>query len=276
MKMKYVLIIILIIFVVNICSAGSILSSKGVGLYYNFPNSRSMAMGGIAVALSDGFSISRSNPACLYPMSTTRISIQYFHEGNSYRDRSGAASSEYSNFDGFSFLVPISRYTGISIELAPVTRMDYLIAFDYVIDDEKYVKSVEGDGGLNRLSFNLYWSIRSNLAVGLTGSYMFGKLLETWRVDFENVFFTDTQDMYSTKNRGLGYTIGILYRPVNFIELGAVFSPKTHLKNTTDLFSLFRTNESEGSLDLPGYWSMGSTFHIRAFYFNLIPINEYL
>ena len=266
MKTRFVLIIAIFQFIQN-TNGGTILSSNGVGTPFYFPNTRSMGMGNLSIAQCDSFTIARINPAGLYTIKTTRISLQYFYEHNRYKDNiNGSATSNYSNFYGFTFVLPLGSGTGLAVGLAPVTRMDYNLTFSDTLMGEPYTKSIEGQGGLNTFNFSFYWAIRHNFALGLSGNYLFGKLKEEWKVIYEGKDFRSSDDIFSTKNWGYRYTAGMVYRPFKFLLLGAVFSPKTNLNNRTDIHYAFFKDSSKthtGSFLFPGYWGIGTFSYIK-------------
>ena len=251
------------LFIQNI-NAGSILSSKGVGLPFFHPNTRSMGMGGLSIAMPDPFAISRVNPAALYMNQTTLLSLQYYFENNDYRDINGRASSSYSNFDGFTFAIPFGSGLNAAFGLTPFSLMDYHLNYPNSIENESYTKSVEGSGGLNTFSFSLCWALRSNLSLGLTGHYYFGKFKERWDVEYDDPGFLSSKDEFSTKNWGLGFTTGFIFRPVTALTIGAIYTPEVNLDNQTTISYVYLTEDKpdQGSILLPASWGIGTTFHI--------------
>jgi hypothetical protein len=260
-----ILTLIIIIIPYNITLGGSVLSSRGVGTPILSANSRALGMGGLSIALADSISISRTNPAGLFNINTTRLAIQYFYEINSYKDPEGSATSQYSNFEGFSFVLPFGSRFGMALDLAPITRLDYHFSFQNNLANEPYNKSVEGSGGLNHISFSLFWGLNSRVALGVSGHYVFGELKELWRVEYDRADFRPSMDELSTKNSGLGFTAGIIVRPFSHLQLGAVYSPEVMLNNQTDTKSIFEIKETtihEGSLSFPGSWGIGASLQL--------------
>ena len=257
------IILITFLFIQNV-DGGSILSSKGVGLPFFHPNTRSMGMGGLSIAISDPFVISRINPAGLYMNQTTQLSLQYYFENNDYQDINGSASSNYSNFDGFTFAIPFGSGLNAAFGLAPFSRMDYQLSYPNSIETESYTKSVEGSGGLNTFSFSLCWALRSNLSLGLSGHYFFGKFKERWDVDYDDPGFISSKDEFTTKNWGFGLTTGFIYRPFRALTIGAIYTPEINLDNKTTISYIYLTEDKpdQGSILLPASWGVGTTFQI--------------
>jgi len=246
--------------------SGTILSARGIGTPFLFPNTRSMGMGYISVAEINPFTISRINPAGLYFNSLTSLSLQYVYENNRYQDPKGRANSQYSNFDGFTFVLPFGSGTGMSIGLTPFTRVDYQLTFPTVsVSNVSYTKSVKGEGGLNNFYFSFFWGVRSNLVLGFSGHYLFGNTEEKWRVDYEGAYFLPSINTFSTKNWGLGCTGGVIYRPFSFLSVGAIFTPQTNLKNHEEFtFASYTdtTKNRKGTLTLPSSWGVGTSFYL--------------
>jgi hypothetical protein len=243
---------------------GSILSSYGVGIPFVFPNARSMGMGGVSIAIPSAYSISRINPAALREIQRTSLSLQYFYEQNKYEDESGKATSQYANFNGFTFVLPFGKEIGCAASLSPLSRMDYHLIYQQTQSEALYVKSVEGSGGLNTFSFSLYYGIHSKIALGFSGDYIFGKIKENWKVTYDNADYVETSDLLSTKNWGYGLTTGILVRPISALQLGAVYRPKIELDTRTDTYYEYTTDmlTHHGSISIPSSWGAGISFEI--------------
>lgn len=256
---------ILSILVLDVVHAGSILSSRGLGLPFDFADARSMGMGELAVANPDPNRIARINPAALSTVTTTRLNLQYMVSGNRYQDNEASANSTYSNFDGFSFGTPLGLGLHVAMGLNPLTRVSYNLAHTAKLQDSEYVRSVEGSGGLNAMSIAVSWSPIKNLSIGLKGMAAFGKITERWRVRFDDgAAFTSTYDKLSTHYEGIGFTTGVLYRPFSWWILGAVYRSNLELDSETDILHIY-TNPAEavGSYTYPGYLGVGTTFIIR-------------
>lgn len=246
--------------------AGSVLSSKGMGLNYYHPNARAMGMGGIGIALADAFTISRTNPAGLIAINTTRISLQYFGERNQYMDNAESAVSNYSNFDGFTFAIPYGNKIKISGGLSPFTRIDYNLSFANSLNDYTYTKSVQGQGGLNVFQLGFCFGIGSRIAVGVSTRYIFGKLTETWNILYDDPDFAQTKDEFVSKNRGFGFKTGILIRPFNALTLGATYTPEISLDYDTEIqYTFIEAEETSGSIRLPRSWGAGITYRAGNF-----------
>ncbi|MEJ2628797.1 MAG: hypothetical protein P8078_09595 [bacterium] len=246
--------------------SGSILSSRGLGMDFEHPNTRAMGMGGFSLADIDPFTISKTNPASLFTHVMSRMSVYYFNQNNYYKDQlNGSAFSQYSNFDGFNFIVPLQANFGFALGLTPLTKMDYILSFENSIDSYTYTKSVKGNGGLNSFDFSWYCSYKHIISLGLTGRYIFGNLNTTWRVDYDNATFISTKDYSSTNIYGYNYKVGIILKPLSSLTLGAVYSPQVKLDNKTSITYTVTdsTHEYNGSVRYPGSYGIGISFIIQ-------------
>lgn len=246
---------------------GSVFSSYGVGLPYSFPNARSMGMGGTAIAIPYQHAIPRINPARFGGINQTSLSLQYFYEQNKYKDDTGKATSQYANFDGFTFIVPFGEKLGIAASIRPLTRIDYHLIYQQATTEQLYIKSVEGIGGLNTFSFSCYWNITNKIAVGASGDYIFGKIKENWEVTYESADFVSTSDLLSTKNWGYGFTAGILIHPISALHLGAVYQPNINLDTRTSTYYTYSEDvlTHQGTIKIPSSWGVGASFGIGQF-----------
>jgi opacity protein-like surface antigen len=264
MKKPVSVFLLFVLFTVESVFGGSILSTKGIGTPMGYPGARSLGMGGLSIALSDSITMSLINPASLYRINGTLLSLQYHFENNRYKDPFGSASSSYSNVDGFGFTVPLGSGLGIGLSLAPQTRMDYKLAFDDSLNGESYTKSITGTGGLNTFALSLSWSPFRKLGLGISGQYWFGKLKEQWQVVYDNKDFISSSDIFSTKNNGWSFTIGLIAVPLPQWSIGLVYRPSITLSNTTDTYYVFEgtvTSES-GKIGIPGFLGAGTSFEI--------------
>lgn len=243
--------------------AGTIHSSKGLGSPFRFPHTRSMGMGGLCIATSNPMIISRINPAGLYRLQNTRISVQYFFERNRYAETDAKALSQYSNLDGFTFGVPLGGGLFISAALQPITRMDFNLALDAELMGYPYTKSVQGSGGLNAFALSVAFAPMRTLSFGLSAQYYFGKIEEKWIVAYDGIDFIPSGEQFITQNSGMGFAAGFVFWPIRQLSLGAMISPQIQLKTKTDIVHAYsNTPETrEGSIDFPMSWGFGFNYH---------------
>ncbi len=272
-------IIFLLVFTTNGLWAGSVLSSSGLGLPTQYADASAMGMGGVSIAVPNSMCPAKINPAGLFPIQTTRFDLQYYYENNQYKDHSGEAESAYSNFDGFTFAVPIGLKTVIALGISSLTRMDYRLNFENELNDEIYEKSIEGSGGLNTTSLSFSYRPFKYLALGLKGDFIFGKITEKWHIRYDNYLFNPTTSDFTTMNWGFGWTAGFMLMPTSRWVFGAVYTPAATIENSTEAISFNESNsrilvleEEDGQINFPGRWGAGLTFLPRK---NIMISTEY-
>jgi hypothetical protein len=222
-------------------------------------------MGGLSIAVADDRFVETLNPAALHRIHLTHLSIQYVSDQSRYGDASGSAFSAYSNFNGFTFAMPLGRGAGVSAGLAPWTRMDFRLVFDHTLDGESYSKTLRAKGGLNAGTMSLWWGFRSLFAVGVSGHFVFGRMNESWRIRYNGADFTQTDNYLTTRGSGLSATAGVLLRPIPSVSLGAVVRPDLHIETRTEsVYNLASgtSAERDGRIDLPGVLAMGAGWQV--------------
>jgi len=252
----------------NLTMGQTILSSRGAGTPFPINSARSMGMGSLSIAMSDPMTINQINPAALYRVPNTRISLEYFMEQNSFETEAGKTTSRYSNFNGFSFVLPLGSGLGFSTGLTPITRMEYDLAFNGMNGGMPYTKSIEGTGGLNAFFMSMFFTIKEKFAVGFSWRYIFGNLKEIWNVKYDNSEFIESYDTFTTNNNGFGYTLGVLYSPIKNMEIGFIYSPQINLNNDTETYATYfslldlSNIETSGSIQYPSIWGVGASHRI--------------
>jgi len=242
--------------------AGSILSSQGIGLPYDNPNVRSMGMGFASIANPSPSRIDAVNPAGMTQISTTTLTIQSVFHTNKYKDTEYQSRSNYTNFDGFHFIVPFGKGLCAAFGLKPVTRIDYKIAFADQIESEEYTKSLKGSGGVNRFVINAAWAPVDRISIGVGVSYLMGRLIEESRNQFNaDSDYTSSHDRISTHANGLNWTLGMQIRPYRSWTLGAIYSPSVHLDTQVDFYQIFSSSALDpGSLQYPSTYGIGISY----------------
>ena len=261
--LRYAQYIIYIFFLIYMNGySGTILSSYGIGTPFYFPTTQSMGLGGVSIALTNPVSINHTNPAALHSLRTTRLSLKYLYELNRYQDQSDRATSHYSNFNGFHFTVPFGSNIRIASGITPWTRVDYSLLIVDESYDEAYLKTVEGTGGLNAFTFSVSWSILPQMAVGMTGNFIFGTMDEVWGIRYTDPSFLSTRDVFSTRTNGTGMTAGILFQPLPNFNMAGVFSPGFNINTETDITYVYQSNNEtvKGSIEYPSSWGIGATY----------------
>jgi hypothetical protein len=261
-KLEHSILILSCFILPALVRGGSYFSSRGLGIPIGVTDARSIGMAGLAAAQSDPYSVSGLNPAGLVAVRTTLLSMNFYSENNRFRTPLGSAATGYANFNGFLFALPLKKGLGVALQLRPLTRMDYRISYRNEVNGQGYDKNVESRGGINTVSFSVFWRFVPFAAVGVSGNYLFGLNTEKWNIFWDDSLFTQTNDRYQIRHSGTGATFGIQVSPFSRLLLGAMVTPSSGLSASTDRFYALTTENSTNRTGYPAIWSAAATLSL--------------
>jgi len=251
-------------------AGGPTYSRFGLGDILFFGGSRINAMGGAGIGLMTDRFINRLNPAGHARISLTRISAGFEYSRVSSADLSGSSDFARGDFGGLAFAIPISKSEGIvwSFESTPYSRVSYALERT---DNQLGIQSnlsYSGSGGLSTLSTGASWSVLSQLTIGLKLNYLYGRIHQEAKVDFQDPTFIDSDISHSTFHSGFTFTTGLMYDGISdalglpslkTFTLGAVVTTPTTLNaddedilTTSQSFDTTRTGRSTVDVPLAG------------------------
>lgn len=279
MKLKYFLLTLLMslpCLIVN-SNAQSFYSSRGFGMHYNYGDARSMSMGGTIIGIPDKYYINRLNPAGLVFVPVTRLSGDFLHEANWSKTENESGFAKYTNLNGISLAIPIVKNRIVTaLSLKPVTQFDFNYETAGAIDDYGFLKKIKADGGINQISFGFGVSPYQNTYLGAYLNYNFGKLTQTWEVDYTSDLFWDTSDELSRKIWGLSYSLGFMTKPFDNLFFGAFYQPRhkitmqDYTKNSTrkgsTTYTLNETPNIEQKANFPDVFGVGISYTFKEKY----------
>lgn len=274
MKKMVVSLIVVVLLVGSMGSAsraGSYYNSRGFGELRYTSNAQAMGLGGSLVAVPDGFHINLMNPATLPFISVTRLSGDFLHEAIWSRSSTGDGFTRYTNLNGVSMALPlIQNKLTVALGILPISQFDYDYSILENINDYQYSKTIRGAGGLNKIVLSSGGSLTKFLRLGASFHYNFGKLEQTWLVDYTSDLFWDTWDKLTRKMWGAGYSLGLLVRPHANLFLGAIYAGtyqltlQDHVYNRTQKGSLIGIIDSYKSdqrqITMPQMWGLGVSY----------------
>jgi hypothetical protein len=244
------------------CGAGSLYSSKGIGLWRIYPSGQGAGMGGVGIALMDNLTINLCNPAARYPAGVTRVATDVRFDFSTTTSASGSAGGHYGQAGGFAMLIPLGKRATFSAALGPVSDVRYAAAHEDTLPGYQFSRQVTGEGGLNQGEFSFFLMPVRYLYVGASAHLYFGGIRETWETSFSSTDFVSSKDRFSTHLEGFGGTFGVVLRPAARWNIGAVVSPPAELKVATDIKHAFRGSDStlDKETRLPLRWGIGVTY----------------
>ncbi|MDZ7338235.1 MAG: hypothetical protein ONB30_06840 [candidate division KSB1 bacterium] len=242
--------------------AGSVYSSKGIGLWRIYPGSQGAAMGGVGIALTDNLSINLRNPAARFPAGFTRVFTDASFDFSTISTKYGNARLHFAQANSFSMLVPLGSRISLSAILGPASEVRYAVSDTDTLPGYLYWREVTGRGGLSRGELAVFVKPSNYLYLGVSAQLYFGRIQETWKTTFSSTDFTSAHDRFSTHLQGFGGTVGVLARPTSRLALGAVLTPGTDLDAATDIRHAFVGADTSLTrvLHLPVMWGVGASY----------------
>ncbi|MFZ5515965.1 MAG: OmpP1/FadL family transporter [Candidatus Zhuqueibacterota bacterium] len=273
--LKKIVTFTLLLFITGILTdsalAGSYYNSRGLGGKRYITSAHALGMGGAMISLPDNYLINNLNPAGLVYNRFTRLSGDFVHEATWSSTNSAEGFSKYTNLNGISLAVPlIQDKLATALSMIPTSQFDYEYSSSDAVEDYDYTKFVKASGGLNKISFGFGYAPFNKINIGATVNYNFGKLEQTWRVDYTSDLLWDSNDILTRKMWGLNWTLGFIAHPTPNFYVGGVFSPgykltmQDEITNYTIKGSLISTvdasSDAESNADIPEYWGFGATY----------------
>ena len=207
--------LLLVVGTLSSFAGGPVYSRYGFGDIVWFGSGRAAGLGGLGYGLrGEGF-LNLANPAGLSGLRQTRFDGSFFY--TSTTSEAGGASSPYSQagLQSLSFGIPIDTARGITLLLStnPYSQIGYAVTRR---DEQRGVVSNQefyGRGGLSELSLGLSYAPDRSFFAGFKASYLYGRVRQYTRIDFENASFTDDVIERSSFHSGFLLTLGVLWEP---------------------------------------------------------------
>ncbi|UCE04834.1 MAG: outer membrane protein transport protein [bacterium] len=276
MKIRFILLFLcwLLVTYLNDVSAGSFYDSRGLGEIKYFSNAQAIGMGGSLIAVPDRFQINVLNPAGLVFIPLTRLSGDFLHEAIWNKTNLADGFAKYTNLNGISLAIPVKVDRLVaSLSIIPTSQFDYEYSITDMIDNYNYQKIIRASGGLNKISFGFGLAVTKNIYLGGYFHHNFGKLEQTWMVDYVSEFFWDSIDKLTRKMWGVNWTGGLIVHPVSNLYFGAIYSGKYKLTfqdridNTAQKSSLIydvdNFESAKQKLKVPEFWGLGTTYVLK-------------
>jgi len=254
--------------------ATSFFSSKGLGMHVEGINATGLGMGASGIVQLDIRTLSSLNPACATPEKTTRLSIHFLSESIGQKNDAGTGHSNYNNAFGGQFLVPLGDRYSFSLGISPLNYTDYYYISEGGSGGSAYQNVLSGKGSLNKLFLGFYANIKNKVALGASWNYALGKYDEKWRVNYYSSAYYNTADALHTRLKGMNWSLGLQANLYKNWTVGAVFVTPLGLTSEHTMVYNYKIKISEysygsaeekltnGSLDLPYSWGVGSAYRL--------------
>lgn len=202
-----------------LCSSSTAQSSSpysriGIGDIMHSYSARSLGMGELGVATTDGDYINSVNPAGWYQMGRTRIELSLKYFGTFLSDQNNKTYYGEAEFNGLALAFPVSADYGVSIAggMIPFSNVGYkteqTITGNPATGD--YIDKKEGSGGITKLFLGSTYKFPFDLIAGASFDYYFGNLNYFSRIDYSRTTNFDTEYTRKFNPSGYGTTLGLI------------------------------------------------------------------
>lgn len=262
-KFKY-FILLISIFTIGINAYGqadlsSPYSRFGLGdLFVGSPNTKLKGMGGISNAISNNTILSPNNPASFAAIDTLSILFDagFYIKTASFSTTSMTESGSNASFEYANIGLSATKWWKLGVGVTPYSNKEYNVITNHN-DLGSYNVSFQGEGGITKVYIANGFKIGKNLSLGVTASYLFGKLSDITSVYYpDSVFFINGRRSIDTRVSDFKFDYGFIYSiPINSYKLniGATYSQNTNLSSKRDLFirNMFKgfEGQSENPID---------------------------
>ncbi|MEQ9466052.1 MAG: hypothetical protein RLN88_01500 [Ekhidna sp.] len=266
----------------HIVLAQSIYSFQGLGSLNHQGMPNNFAMGEVGIGTPSVWHINTQNPANLVynNFSTFQVGLEVDRRKFSGDDVSGSDTGGGLRFLAYAFPIMPGKWSS-SFGVLPYSSVSYNTFSSGEIPgtdgDVSQISDNRGEGGLT----NFFWSngfmIKNKFLVGLRINYTFGSIEKKTTISIggtdvplSNVTYEELES-YSDLNVlfGAGYKHKI--SDGRYINFGAIYSPKSSLNGTSELFLIRLTNtggeietvpvgESSLQFDLPQLFGLGASY----------------
>lgn len=207
-------------------SSNSPYSRFGLGDFSSQNFAAAGGMGGLSAAYYDPFHLNVQNPAALVNLQATAFEVGMYAKFSNLKESDKNSNIWSGNLNyiglGFPLINPISRVLdknkspwgyGMSFALQPITRVGYDIRAQVQRNDELELTTniYKGTGGIYKVSWGNGVKYK-NFSVGLSLGYIFGKITNSRRVQFDSLLVAyNTEFLDETSLSGFVWNVGTQY-----------------------------------------------------------------
>tara|TARA_R110002074_G_scaffold215713_7_gene385540 strand:+ start:4432 stop:5670 length:1239 start_codon:yes stop_codon:yes gene_type:complete len=229
-------------------------SLYGLGVSNEINTGKTNALGKTGIAMPFSSSINSLNPASYGSITLNKFLFDIGIKGETETlfENANRESRFSANFSNMAIAFPLSKNSGFGLTLIPFTNVGYeVLGVETEIDGsiDTFLSNISGSGGLNDLKINYGHSLGDKLRLGLSGSFLFGKIKED-EIDIigSSVFNISEESFYNGFRIGVGFQYDLNPK----ISFGGIANLPTKLKGDqtrTIIINGGAPNETENNLD---------------------------
>ena len=228
MKNKFAFLSCMILMSINSFSqsiSSSPYSLYGVGSVYDSDFSSIPSIGSSGIALPSANYINNLNPASLGYIPQNHFMFDLGGKAILTTFQSNSKSEKRNNFQfsHIAFAFPVTRNSGFSISLHPYSSASFKISnlkLPVENSSENYTLNAIGTGGLNKFDFSYGYRMNKKLALGVSGSVLFGNTTDDRSYAVEK---SVTAISKQTSYNGFRGTVGLQYKIDSTFTIASTF-----------------------------------------------------
>ena len=185
----------------------------GIGEEFSPVTVEQASMGGIGVAFSHYKYLNFTNPAAIANLRYTTYGFGGTQKELKLKSATSTQSSSLTTFNYVGIGFPIGKKAGFGVGIQPVSSVGYELE-NTILDangDITELSLFEGNGGVNRIYFNLGFLLFKDLALGAKASFNFGNINNTI-IDQRVGLSLGTKYEEITQVRGSAIQLGAQYK----------------------------------------------------------------
>ncbi len=242
------------IFLVQLAMAQSIHSSQGVGSLNHQGMPNNFAMGEVGIGTPSIWHINSQNPANLIynSFSTFQLGIEVDRRNFSGDNIEGSDIDGSLRFLSYAYPVIAGKWSS-SFGILPYSSVNYNTFVEEIVseggEDIRFVSDQKGEGGLTNLFWANGFAIKKKLYIGVRMALIFGSIEKNSTISIGGTEVRASNANYKEfeSYSDLNFLFGMGYRhklsDQKFINVGAIYSPRTRINGTSE-FSLIRLSNS--------------------------------
>jgi len=200
-------------------------SLYGVGSVYDSDFSSIPSIGSSGIALPSANYINNLNPASLGYIPQNHFMFDLGGKAILTTFQSNSKSEKRNNFQfsHIAFAFPVTRNSGFSISLHPYSSASFKISnlkLPVENSSENYTLNAIGTGGLNKFDFSYGYRMNKKLALGVSGSVLFGNTTDDRSYAVEK---SVTAISKQTSYNGFRGTVGLQYKIDSTFTIASTF-----------------------------------------------------
>ena len=227
-------------------STNSPYTRYGYGELANRSFGAGRSMGGVGIGLRSSKQINPMNPASYSSMDSMTFlfdfgasaQLSWFDDGiNKQNDING-------NVEYMAMQFPIHKQAAMSVGMMPYSHVGYLFSETKTSNEQTYMETFAGTGGLNQLYAGLSIDIwKKRLSIGSNINYLFGSTVHSSETRYVSTNSTTVENSKTFKVNDMTLDFGLQYtHPLSKTDnviFGLTFSPKKRLNG--DMYERVRS-----------------------------------